>query len=61
MRHATAVLDGRLGRGGVQPAVDLQRIAADDLAVEAERELECQVRFSGARGPQDRQQPQRLR
>jgi hypothetical protein len=50
---AGTLLGCRLGGGGVEAAVELKRVAPDDLPAEALRQLDGQAGFSGSGGTQD--------
>jgi hypothetical protein len=53
MRDTATKLGRRLGRRGVEPTVDLHGVAADDLAVDPQGELEGQLGLAGAGGAED--------
>jgi hypothetical protein len=58
VRDALPVLQGRLGGGHVEAAIDLEGVAADDLAAQELGETQCEVGLSGAGGAENRQQAQ---
>jgi hypothetical protein len=53
VRDARALLGGGLGGGCVEMAVDLQGVAADDLAAELFGELDRQAGLAGPGGTED--------
>ena len=56
VRHALPLFGGRLSRRRVETAVDLERIAADDLAVDPARDLDREFRLAGSGRTDDREQ-----
>ena len=54
--HAAAGLRGRLGRAGVQPAVDLHRVDPDDLAVERDGEMLSHAGLADGSRPKENHQ-----
>ena len=56
MRHAAALLERRLGRPQIHPAVDLGRVGVDDLAPELPRERDRDRRLPRRRRTADDQE-----
>ena len=50
VRNAAPLVKRQLGGADVEMAVDLQRVAVDDFAVEPLRDFQRQIAFSGAGG-----------
>jgi hypothetical protein len=60
VRNTGTLLGGWLGGGGIEPAVELQRVAADDLSAEPFGELDRQTGLAGSRGTEDDEQLQTI-
>lgn len=60
MGNAGALFRSRLGGGGIKAEIDLQGVAADDLAPQLLGQPDRQLRFAGSGRPEDCEQAQPL-